>query len=426
LYPRGVCFVDDHIYIASYDGNMIFRTKAYEFNELEAVAGNGANVGLIEGKALSSIVPRPMSIFPGLHGSIYITSFTHELIIELKNGILAAMRPLHYKSNPKKEYRFYMVRGGFLDEKTGMMYVPEFGNDLIQIVSPDGLTESIGNRVEGHADGTFETCSFDGATQAIPAEPGFLLASERRMVRLVDLERRYVSTYAGVLRAEHVDGPREQASFLFIRSLQYVDGTVFLSDEGHASIRMIDRHGMVTTLFVLSSVAASVASSITFTSLGHMIFSHPITNSIGMLKHLTEPQHVRQVRKAPFSLSALSHLVSLSSSSSSTSSHSNNGLTPSEHDVLAIGPHLRLFVPFLRVAYPSLLTCDHSPLLSFCDSPTHCDILYSIIYAEEVVPDTPRYSLVALHVRALSPLHVTPSNLFSLPRSIDERPTIRI
>lgn len=312
MYPRAIVCAGDYVYIGGYDSHKIYRTDAYEFKELEIVAGNGETSGRQTGPALSCSTPRPTTLFLGLHGSIHITSFLNEEIIELKNGTLASLPPVYPKDKLHSPYQFYMVRGGFVDPKSGTMYVSEFGHDLIQEITLDRQATAIGDGKERHADGDYEHCSFHGATQVIAGEPGFILASERRAVRLIDLERRYVSTYAGSGATGHVDGPRLLARFSFIRSLNYRDGSIFLSDESPASIRMIDRHGMVSTLHLLGSTddPSNLAGSLCFTPAGHIAFTSPAKNKIAMLRCITEPDQIRRLRKAPYSLVKLDSLCS--------------------------------------------------------------------------------------------------------------------
>ena len=133
----------------------------------------------------------------------------------------------------------------------GNLYVADFGNNAIRKVSMSGVVTTIaGDSVAGYADGIGNAARFNGPSGIVSDENGMLYVADflNNVIRLVTPEGQ-VSTYAGTGTAGTANGDRQSCQFtLPVGMCKGPDGNIYISDWGSFRVRKMTPQGTVSTL----------------------------------------------------------------------------------------------------------------------------------------------------------------------------------
>jgi hypothetical protein len=356
--PTGLYCQGEDIYICDYYGNSIRKINT-KTETMTTLAGNGSETGEREGEALMTSLPTPRYIFPDGDGGWVITSYVHGQIVRLKNGrlsVLAGATESGFVEGPVASARFDYPRGGCADPRTGSLYITDYGNHRIRIISSHGVVSSIGSGNKTCKDGSAAQSAFNGPLDLCIGPHNTFYVCELGAVRVIDGTSHEVTTYAGAEQCGLLDGPRLSARFSGLTALAWRHDTMFLADFNNHLIRMISPTGMVST-FAGSTKgfldgAADQAQfqfpwGLCLTNEGHLLISDSSNNKIRIMRGVVEPLETSKETLEYCSFDALKDLDSLSSNSTSkdvsTSSTFQTFSSP-----LVIHPAV------IQLAYPSL------------------------------------------------------------------------
>ena len=134
----------------------------------------------------------------------------------------------------------------------GLLFVADAGNNAIRMVSPDGhVVTFAGNGMAGSSDGLLTSAQFNSPQGLTVDASGtlFVADSGNNLIRQISPTGN-VTTLAGNLASGSADGQGAAASFNLPAALAVdANDNLYVADTGNNSIRKIDPHGNVTTLF---------------------------------------------------------------------------------------------------------------------------------------------------------------------------------
>jgi len=140
--------------------------------------------------------------------------------------------------------------GGIATDKEGNVYVADYGNHRIRILSSKGVAKTLaGNGEKGYRDGAALSAmfSFPQGIAVCPKTGDVIIADYgNEYIRALSKEG-VVRTVAGTGEPELQDGLKDQASFNQPRGVACdKDGNIFVADRGNHAVRKIDVNTGVT------------------------------------------------------------------------------------------------------------------------------------------------------------------------------------
>jgi serine/threonine-protein kinase len=156
-----------------------------------------------------------------------------------------------YKDGPAAEAQFNTPVGLTVDA-AGNLYVFDWFNFLIRLISPDGMVSTLaGTGEQGFKDGPAAQAQFRGLALTLAVDPtGNLVVPDggNHRIRLITLDG-VVHTLAGTGEPGYRDGPADQAQFDNPTSVAMdAAGNVYVADSANNRIRIITPQGEVRTL----------------------------------------------------------------------------------------------------------------------------------------------------------------------------------
>jgi serine/threonine-protein kinase len=156
-----------------------------------------------------------------------------------------------YKDGMAAEAQFNTPVGLTVDA-AGNLYVFDWFNFLIRLISPDGIVSTLaGTGEQGFKDGPAAQAQFRGLALTLAMDPtGNLVVPDggNHRIRLITPDG-VVSTLAGIGEPGYRDGPVDQAQFNNPTSVAMdATGNVYAADVGNNRIRVITPQGQVRTL----------------------------------------------------------------------------------------------------------------------------------------------------------------------------------
>jgi hypothetical protein len=400
--PTGMYCLGEDVYICDYYGNSI-RKLDLKTETMTTEAGNGQEGGEREGPALTTSLPTPRYLFPDGTGGWIITSYVHAQIIQFKDGVLksvAGASESGFVDGEAANARFDYPRGGCADPRSGSLYITDYGNHRVRVISTDGIVSSIGSGNKACIDGKSSVAAFNGPLDLCPAPNGGFYVCELGAVRIIDATSHEVTTYAGAEACGMLDGPRLSARFSGLTALAWRNDTMFLADFNNHVIRKISPTGMVTTFAgsptkgFLDGPALDAQFQfpwgLCLTSEGHLLISDSSNNRIRIMKNVTDP--IDPPLQADFDCCTFAELQTLESGvlqSPSASSNNDTFLTP-----------LNIHFALAELVYPSILSQKTMGLLNSADasSPAYM-ALATYLYTNSVSENTSMRDVVDIIVR---------------------------
>ncbi len=250
--PNGVAVdAQGNVYVADQGNNRI--RKITPAGVVTTLAGNGT-AGFADGTGTNAKFNVPTRLAVDAAGNIYVADEGNNRIRKVTStGVvttLAGIGASGYADGAGANAKFYAPDGIAVDAQ-GYVYVSDQGNNRIRKVSPAGdVTLFAGNGAAGYTDGSFTTAKFNNPTDvAVDVQGNFYIGDNYNYRIRKITPAGEVSTLAGNGVQGFADGTAASASFnRAMRVAVDAHGIVYVGDQSNHRIRKIDANGMVTTL----------------------------------------------------------------------------------------------------------------------------------------------------------------------------------
>jgi len=247
--PHGLAIGSDNtIYVADHEDHRIRVISPS--GVVSTLAGTGV-AGYSDGPGATAKFRNPMGIAVDKGGNVYVADEANHRIRKITPGGMVstfAGSTAGFADGTGAAAQFNYPRGIVVTDN-GTLYVSDFNNDRIRIVSPSGVVSTLaGSSVEGSLDGMGSDAQFNGPWGLSMGPTGdlFVADSINARIRRVTLAGN-VTTYAGTVYGFE-DGPVSTARFSTIHDVAVaIDGTVYVADTLNHRIRKISTAGMVST-----------------------------------------------------------------------------------------------------------------------------------------------------------------------------------
>jgi hypothetical protein len=285
-------------------------------------------------------------------------------------SVVAGASESGFVEGPAANARFDYPRGGCADPRTGALYITDYGNHRVRIISPQGIVSSIGSGNKTCKDGSATIAAFNGPLDLCIGPHNTFYVCELGAVRIINGTSHEVTTYAGAETCGYLDGPRLSARFSGLTALAWRHDTMFLADFNNHLIRMISPTGIVstfagTTKGSLDGPARSAQFQfpwgLCLTNEGHLLISDSSNNKIRIMRNAIDPIELKEAKD-------FCSFESLHDASISTSSTNGSSSILYQPPISPLGLHSAL----AHLAYPSLV--DIQPQ----DLSQHPDLLQAL------------------------------------------------
>jgi gliding motility-associated-like protein len=240
--------VAGNLYVSDSQNNRI--RKVAPDGTVSTIAGNGS-AGAVNGIGTSASFNSPYGIAIDKSGNIYVAEYGNNDVRKITPlgmvSTLAGNVISGDKNGPGLSARFLAPYGITVDNQ-GNIYVSDAGNNKIKKITPDGFVSTVaGNGVAASVDGPAVSAEFrlpDGLL--VDPEGNIIVTDLNGSIRKISTSG-IVSTLAGPGQYyTNTDGPANQASFSVPIALAYdTFGNLFVTDINN--IRKITPSGIVST-----------------------------------------------------------------------------------------------------------------------------------------------------------------------------------
>lgn len=236
------------------------------------LAGTGV-AGAQDGPGDTATFRYPDGAVVDSHGNIFITDQSNHKIRKIDtNGqvtTFAGTGLAGYQDGTGLSAKFFYPAGMAIDAADNL-YIADYSNHKIRMISPAGVVSTLAGTVAGNADGNNVTARFNGPTGLCFDSSGNLYVADygNHKIRKVDTSG-MTTTLAGNGTVGSADGNAVSATFHY-PSIIASNGNdeLFVTDQNNHKIRKITTAGVVST-FAGTGVAGAndeKASSATFNS----------------------------------------------------------------------------------------------------------------------------------------------------------------
>jgi serine/threonine-protein kinase len=227
---------------------------------VETYAGTGVP-GYKDGPAAEAQFNTPVGLTVDAAGNLYVFDWFNFLIRLISpDGMvstLAGTGEQGFKDGPAAQAQFRGLALTLAVDPTGNLVVPDGGNHRIRLIAPDGVVHTLAGTGEpGYRDGPVDQAQFDNPTSvAIDAAGNVYVAdSANNRIRVITPQDQ-VRTLAGSGEPGYKDGPATEAQFDAPSSLTVDSADNVIVAEGlpwlfrgTRRLRLITPAGVVTTL----------------------------------------------------------------------------------------------------------------------------------------------------------------------------------
>jgi len=208
-------------------------------------AGSGKQ-GFLDGPSAKAEFYHPMGIALGSSGKVYVSEWANYRIRVISQGQVstyAGNGQAGFHDGPALSAQFNHPRDIAFDKK-GKLYVADYGNRRIRMVFNGQVSTVAGTGKRGYNNGDVSVATFDSPLSIAVDGTGNIYIADNVLVRKISGTT--VSTYAGDGTKGHLDGPSLKAKFRNIVGIAVdISGRVYVLD--YSRIRMIS-NGQVSTL----------------------------------------------------------------------------------------------------------------------------------------------------------------------------------
>ena len=253
--PKGVFAFGGQVYIGDWMNNRVrvALESGIDSGQTRTLTGNGTAAWAdgTGGPSGTAELDAPYGIVLNSQGTAYLCDeYNNRIRIILTDGgtlTLAGNGSAGWLDDAGSAAQFAQPRGLAIDAE-GNLYVADWKNNRIRMVTPDGTTSTLaGNGTPGFVDGTVGPqgeAEFNGPDGVALDQSGnlYIADSLNNRVRKFALDGGTVSTLAGAGDAGFKDGPGPSAEFSDPAGIA-VDGqgNVYVSDRGNSRIRVISQ-----------------------------------------------------------------------------------------------------------------------------------------------------------------------------------------
>jgi len=246
---------------ADADGNVIVADagahrirKVARDGTVTTVAGTGQE-GAANGAAASATFRGPRGVAVGADGTIYVADTGNHLIRAISpSGTVATLAGSPGKKGLKNapgSGALFNAPIGIAVGPDGSLYVTEFDNHAIRLVSKDGkvVRQIAGTGTKGFKDAATLDSQFDSPVGIAVDKDGIIFIADAANNRIRKIAAGKVSTLSGS-RAGFKDGPGKDALMNIPYGLTMAsDGMLFVTEFANNTVRRVDAKGAVTTIF---------------------------------------------------------------------------------------------------------------------------------------------------------------------------------
>ncbi|MFA6945154.1 MAG: hypothetical protein WC220_04550, partial [Pedobacter sp.] len=240
-----------NIFVADQLGQNICKISSS--GEVSLFAG-GNESGYQNGTGNAARFNSPSGIAVDPSGNVYVSDQNNHCIRKITpSGLvstLAGNGSPGYTNGAGDIARFKYPAGLAVDSR-GYVYVADRGNNIIRMISPEGIVSTIaGNRTTGFADGPAASTMFNAPTGIAVSSSGdiFIADQVNNRIRKIDTSGQ-VSTIAGSGTFTYVDAQGKLAGFRYPTGITMgSDGSLFITDQLNHNVRRISKDGMVSTV----------------------------------------------------------------------------------------------------------------------------------------------------------------------------------
>lgn len=241
------------IFVADQVDNRI--RKISPEGEVSTVAGIISS-GFKDGSGIEARFNTPSGIAVDPQGYLYISDQNNHSIRKISPTgevtTYAGCQKAGAVDGKGVEAKFKYPAGICIDAK-GFIYVADRGNNLIRVISPEGIVSTLaGSGKVGFADGNGKNAQFNAPTGIAVDGSGFVYVADQVNNRIRKISPTGdVCTYAGNGEFSNRDGEANQSAFKYPTALVFDrEHNLYVADQLNHSIRKISKTGKVSTIKV--------------------------------------------------------------------------------------------------------------------------------------------------------------------------------
>jgi sugar lactone lactonase YvrE len=250
--PRGTAVdAKGNVYVADQNNNLIRKISAAGL--VTTLAGSGTQ-GSSNGIGTAASFARPEGVAIDGAGNVYVADFGNNMIRMINpSGVVTTVAGNGTLGSANGAGTVATFNGptALTVDISGDIYVADFGNNLIRMISPSGMVRTLaGSGTAGSANGVAGAASFNAPTGvAVDDLQNVYVADQgNNLIRMITASA-VVTTLAGTGQLGNANGVAASASFSSPFGVAVDDlGNVFVSDQGNQQIREISALGTVSSL----------------------------------------------------------------------------------------------------------------------------------------------------------------------------------
>jgi hypothetical protein len=255
--PTSVVLTDAGVQIADWNNH---RIRNLSDGAMTTLAGNGFHLVALAGPALLSPFENPIdtAVCPGDSGFYVAELHAHRIDYVSADGVLSYVAGVG--GTPGYEGDGGPALEALLFEPTGIacgpdgeLYVSDSVNNVIRIITPDGLIDTFAGTGEmGFLDGPAEEAVFFKPQHLVVHDDALYVADWlNSAIRRISLDDRTVSTVVGtgIPGFSGDGGPALQAQLNYPYGVDFgSDGSMYVADTDNHVIRKVDPDGIISTV----------------------------------------------------------------------------------------------------------------------------------------------------------------------------------
>lgn len=252
------------IYVADQVDNRI--RKISPEGEVSTIAGI-LSAGFRDGKGIEARFDTPSGIAVDQQGNLYISDQNNHSIRKISPAgqviTLAGSKKAGAADGKGSDASFKSPAGICIDNK-GFIYVADRGNNLIRVISPEGIVSTLaGSGKLGYADGNGKTARFNAPTGIAVDGAGYVYVADQVNNRIRKISPTgEVSTFAGNGEFSNRDGEASQATFRYPTALVFdPQENLYVADQLNHSIRKISTIGEVSTIKISNTRDSNIGAN---------------------------------------------------------------------------------------------------------------------------------------------------------------------
>jgi sugar lactone lactonase YvrE len=251
VFPRGMAFDGENIFIADLDG-MIRRILPEGIVGTVVGLSSQSGSGYTDGRGNAVKFNDPIAVATDNSGNIYVADKSNNTIRKIDpTGLVSTIGTrVRGATNGKASVATFSGPSAVACDALGNIFVADQGNALIRKISTTGVVSTFAGSSSGYADGAGTTAKFIGPSGLAFGPNGDLYVIDGLRIRKITPEG-VVSTFAGSGVVGSADGAGTSASFNYPAGIAYDQTSSFYLTDNYNLIRRITLDGTVSTLLTI-------------------------------------------------------------------------------------------------------------------------------------------------------------------------------